>query len=72
MLHYIIKMPQLTEKQKHEIVFRNELMDMSIVNIAKEMNINRKTVSKWLEKSQKNETLERSEGSGRKKISEKK
>ena len=41
-------MVQLTEKEKYEIIFRVEINKQSLREISKEMNINRSTVTKWI------------------------
>jgi len=58
-------MVQLTEKQKYEIIVRDEL-NQSSRYIANEMKINRKSVLKWIKKYKNNKTINRKEGSGRK------
>ena len=40
----------MTEKQKYEIIFRNEVNKQSMNAIAKDMNITRETVTKWVKK----------------------
>jgi transposase len=58
-------MVQLTEKQKYEIIILRE-QNYKINEIADKMNINRKTVMAWINKFQKDNTIERKKGSGRK------
>ena len=58
-------MVQLTEKQKYEIIILRE-QNFKINEIADKMNINRKTVMTWINKFQKDNNIERKEGSGRK------
>lgn len=54
---------QLTEKQKYDIVLRSEKGETT-VKIAKEMNISRKTVSKWLNRYRKTNKVSRKKGTG--------
>ena len=61
-------MVQMTEKQKYEIIFRNEVNKQSMNAIAKDMNIIRETVTKWVKKYKIEGNLDRTKGSGRKKI----
>ena len=58
---------QLTIKQKYEIIVLRE-EGYKINEISDKMNINRKTVMKWINNYQKNNDIKRKEGSGRKKI----
>ena len=60
-------MVQLTEKQKYEIVIKKE-MGLNNTDIAKNMNINRRTVIKWVNTYNDTNTVKRKAGSGRKKI----
>ena len=60
-------MVQLTEKQKYEIVIKKE-MGFNNTEIANIMNINRRTVIKWLNTYKDTNTVKRKTGSGRKKI----
>lgn len=60
-------MVQLTEKQKYEIVIKKE-MGLNNTDIAKNMNINRRTVIKWANTYKDTNTVKRKAGSGRKKI----
>ena len=55
---------QLTDKQKYEIVVRHELGHTNR-RIAREMNINRNTVTKWIQKYTEDHNVERNKGSGR-------
>jgi transposase len=54
---------QLTEKQKYTIVVLRE-ENYKINEIATKMNINRKTVMKWLNHYEKTKNINRTEGSG--------
>ena len=58
---------QLNIKQRYEIIVRNE-MGHSIRKIAADMNINHKTVQRWLKKYKSCNNVDRNNGSGRKKI----
>lgn len=58
---------QLTDKEKYQIIILRE-EQYKINEIATKMNINRKTVMKWINSYEKNNNIERKEGSGRKKI----
>ena len=58
---------QLTDKQKYEIVILRE-QNNKIDTIADKMNVNRKTVMRWLNKYNKDNNICRKEGSGRKNI----
>ena len=60
-------MVQLTDKQKYEIIILRE-HNYKINEIANKMNINRKTVMLWINNYEKNNSIERKIGSGRKKI----
>lgn len=62
-------MTQLSEKQKYEIIIRHE-MGISNNQIAKDMQITRPTIIKWLKRYDEEESLKRKEGSGRKKDQE--
>lgn len=62
-------MTQLSEKQKYEIIIRHE-MGISNNQIAKDMQITRPTIIKWLKRYDEEESLKRKEGSGRKKVQE--
>jgi transposase len=55
---------QLTDKQKYEIIVRHEL-GYTNKKIAKEMNINKNTVTKWIHKYVKDKNIDRNKGSGR-------
>lgn len=55
---------QLTDKQKYEIIVRHELKQTNKI-IAKEMCINKNTVTKWIHKYAKDNNVDRNEGSGR-------
>lgn len=55
---------QLTEKQKYEIVIRCE-DGMTIDNIAKKLNVNRKTVMLWINRYEQEKNVNRKFGSGR-------
>lgn len=59
-------MPQLTEKQKYEIVILRE-QNRSIRYIAKYMNINAKAVTRWLNRYKNTDSIKRKPGSGRRK-----
>ena len=61
-------MVQLTEKQKYEIIFRNEINKQSMNAISKDMKITRETLTKWIKKYKSEGNLDRTKGSGRKKI----
>ena len=61
-------MVQMTEKQKYEIIFRNEVNKQSMNAIAKDMNITRETVTKWVKKYKIKGNLDRTKGSERKEI----
>jgi len=61
-------MVQLTEKQKYEIIFRSEINSDSSRKISQDMKINRITVTKWLDKYNNENNIDRKVGSGRKKI----
>jgi len=52
---------QLSEKQKYEIVIRNE-MGQSILTIAKAMTINKNTVCKWINKYATDKNVKRTLG----------
>jgi transposase len=56
---------QLLDKQKYEIIVKYEL-NQSMRMISKNMNINLKTVSKWINKYEKDKNINRQIGSGRK------
>lgn len=58
-------MVQLTEKQKYEIIVRNEL-GQSSRQISDKMKINRKSALKWIKKYKNEESIKREKGSGRK------
>ena len=58
---------QLTEKQKYEIIILREQKN-KIDDIAKKMEINRKTVMLWIRNYEINKNVDRKEGAGRKKI----
>ena len=58
-------MIQFTEKQKYEIIVRNEL-GQSSRQIADEMNINRKGALKWINRYKNENSIKRKQGSGRK------
>ena len=58
-------MVQLNDKQRYEIQILYELK-YEIVEIAKKMQINRKTVYRWLNRYSKTDNMKRHEGSGRK------
>lgn len=60
-------MVQLTDKQKYEIVIKHKI-GINNTQIAKDLNITRKTVIKWITKYNKDQNIERKSGSGRKKI----
>lgn len=60
-------MAQLTDAQKHEIVFRKNINKESFRAISDNMEINRATVTKWYNKYTKDGNFDRAEGSGRKK-----
>lgn len=60
-------MVQLTEAQKYEIVFRHTINHESIRKISLEMRINRISITKWLNKYNKDGNFDRQNGSGRKK-----
>ena len=62
---YLYIMVQLNDKQRYEIIIRNE-QKQSSRQIAKEMNINKNTVNKWINRYTKNESIKRLSGSGRK------
>lgn len=49
----------LTELQKYEIIYKHFTEKISIRNIAKEMKINKNTVSLWILKYKNNDTLKR-------------
>ena len=57
-------MAQLTEAQKYEIVFRHTINYDSIRKISLEMKINRISVTKWLNKYDKDGNFNRQSGSG--------
>lgn len=56
---------QLTDKQKYEINILHE-RNYSIRQIAKDMNINKNTVERWLKRYKNTNSIERQDGSGRK------
>ncbi len=58
---------QLTEKQKYEIVVLYE-NHYNITKIATKMNINRKTVMKWINRYRNTNTVKRKKGSGGRKV----
>lgn len=58
---------QLTEKQKYKIIVLKE-ENYNINEIADKMEINRKTVMKWINNYEKNNNIQRKKGSGRKHI----
>lgn len=60
-------MVQLTDKQKYEIIVKHE-MNMNNTDISKSMNISRPTIIHWINKYIENKSIDRKEGSGRKKI----
>ena len=60
-------MAQLTEKERYDIIIRHE-MGINNTQIAKELNITRVTVAKWIKKYKIDKNVSRTEGSGRKKI----
>jgi len=63
-------MVQLTEKQKYEIIIKHE-MNMNNTDISKSMGISRPTIIHWIKQYTETESIDRKEGSGRKKICEK-
>lgn len=58
-------MVQLTEKQRYEIIVRNEL-GQSSRQISDELKINRKGVLKWIKRYKNEESIKRQQCSGRK------
>jgi transposase len=60
-------MSQLTEKERYEIIIKHE-MGINNVQIAKSLNISRITVAKWIKKYINDNNVNRTKGSGRKKI----
>jgi len=60
-------MVQLTDKQKYEIIVKHE-MNINNTEIAKSMNISRPTIINWIKRYKNNNSIDRKEGSGRKKI----
>lgn len=54
----------LTEIQKFEIISKYNNSNLSMTRIAKQMNINRHTVSLWLKRYNETKNLERKRGSG--------
>lgn len=58
---------KLSTKKKYEIVILKE-QGNTITNIARNMNISRESVYRWLERYETDEELERKIGSGRPKI----
>jgi transposase len=58
---------QLSDEQKYKIIFLRE-ENYKINEIANKMDINRKTVMKWINNYARNKNIERKKGSGRKKI----
>jgi transposase len=59
-------MPQLSEKQKYEIIVKHEI-GMNDSNIARDMNIARTTVIRWIKRYNNSKNISRHTGSGRKK-----
>jgi transposase len=60
-------MVQLTDKQKYEIIVKHE-MNINNTEIAKSMSISRPTIINWIKRYKNNNSIDRKEGSGRKKI----
>lgn len=60
-------MVQLTEKQKYEIIVKHE-MGINNTKISTSMKISRPTIINWIKRYNESESIDRKEGSGRKKI----
>jgi transposase len=55
---------QLSDKQRYEIIVRHE-MGHTNIKIAKDMNIDRNTVAKWIQKYDKDKDVKNKTGAGR-------
>ena len=60
-------MVQLTDKQKYEIIVKHE-MKINNTEIAKSMSISRPTIINWIKRYNNSNSIDRKDGSGRKKI----